>query len=81
METILAEDLWTTLCDASQLENAVLNLCINARDAMPDGGSLTIETANAPRWTHAPQERDMAAGPVRDVCVTDTGTGMAAGRD
>ena len=52
VKTVLAEDLWITLCDASQLENSVLNLCINARDAMPDGGKLTIKTANTSLdWT------------------------------
>ena len=77
VETVLAEDLWITLCDASQLENSVLNLCINARDAMPDGGKLTIETANTSLDGRAAREQDMAAGQYVMVCVTDTGTGMA----
>jgi PAS domain S-box-containing protein len=77
VETVLAEDLWITLCDASQLENSVLNLCINARDAMPDGGKLTIETANTSLDGRAAREKDMAAGQYVMVCVTDTGIGMA----
>jgi signal transduction histidine kinase/ActR/RegA family two-component response regulator len=77
LETVLAQDLWTTLCDASQLENAVLNLCINARDAMPDGGKLTIETANASLDARAARRQDMTAGEYVMLCVTDTGTGMA----
>ena len=77
VETVLAEDLWITLCDASQLENSVLNLCINARDAMPDGGKLTIETANTSLDGRAAREQDMAAGQYVMVCVTDTGIGMA----
>ncbi|MGO4612142.1 hybrid sensor histidine kinase/response regulator, partial [Variovorax sp. 2RAF20] len=48
IETVGTAGLWTTLVDPPQLENALLNLCINARDAMPDGGRITIETAN--RW-------------------------------
>jgi PAS domain S-box-containing protein len=77
VETVLAEDLWITLCDASQLENSVLNLCINARDAMPDGGKLTIETANTSLDGRAARDKDMAAGQYVMVCVTDTGIGMA----
>ncbi|WP_428483580.1 ATP-binding protein [Rhodopila sp.] len=76
VETVLAVGLWTTLCDPNQLENAVLNLSINARDAMPDGGKLTIETANVWLDERAAHERDMAAGQYIVVCVTDTGTGM-----
>jgi PAS domain S-box-containing protein len=77
VETVLAEDLWITLCDVSQLENSILNLCINARDAMPDGGKLTIQTANTSLDGRAAREKDMVAGQYVMVCVTDTGIGMA----
>ena len=78
LETVLAGGLWRTSIDATQLENALLNLAINARDAMPNGGNLTIETANA----HLDDE--YAAGHVEVVpgqyvmlAVSDTGVGMA----
>jgi PAS domain S-box-containing protein len=76
VEMVGAAGLWTTLVDPNQLENALLNLCINARDAMPRGGRLTIETAN--RWLdeQAAHERDLPAGQYVSLCVTDTGTGI-----
>jgi PAS domain S-box-containing protein len=76
VEVVGASGLWTTLVDPNQLENAVLNLCINARDAMPDGGKLTIETAN--RWLddRAARQQDLPVGQYVSVCVTDTGTGI-----
>jgi PAS domain S-box-containing protein len=77
VRTVLATDLWPTLCDPNQLENAVLNLSINARDAMPDGGRLTIETANVRLDERAGRERDMAPGQYVTVSVADTGTGMS----
>ena len=75
---ILSGDLWTTLCDAHQLENALLNLTINARDAMPDGGRLTIETANShlDEAYARSQGNGLQAGHYIRVSVTDTGTGM-----
>ena len=76
VETVDAVGLWTALVDPSQLENALLNLTINARDAMPGGGRITIETAN--RWMdeRAARERDVPPGQYLSLCVSDTGTGM-----
>ncbi|WP_419900314.1 PAS domain S-box protein [Roseomonas sp. USHLN139] len=76
VEVVGAAGLWPTLVDPNQLENALLNLCINARDAMPDGGRLTIETAN--RWLdgRSGRLRDIPPGQYISLCVSDTGTGM-----
>jgi CheY-like chemotaxis protein len=78
IETVLAAGLWPCFCDPNQLENAILNLCINARDAMPGGGRVTVETANT--WVDqvGAIERDMPEGQYVAICVTDTGTGMSA---
>ncbi|MCK8784743.1 PAS domain S-box protein [Roseomonas sp. NAR14] len=77
VEVAAAGDLWPALCDANQLENALLNLAVNARDAMPEGGRLTIGTANL--CLDSPAEaarRDMAPGCYVVLCVSDSGTGM-----
>jgi len=77
LEMVTAGGLWTTLCDPNQLENAILNLAINARDAMPEGGKLVIETANARLDdAYAAKQRDVTPGQYVAICVTDTGTGM-----
>ncbi|PIU07577.1 ATP-binding protein, partial [Methylobacterium sp. CG09_land_8_20_14_0_10_71_15] len=77
IEVVGASGLWPALVDPSQLENALLNLCINARDAMPEGGRITIETAN--KWLDhaAARLHDMPEGQYLSLCVTDTGTGMS----
>ena len=78
MDTVLAAGLWNCLSDPNQLENAILNLCINARDAMANGGTLTVETANTWIDDAAARERDMERGQYVAICVTDTGSGMSA---
>lgn len=77
VESVAKAGLWSTLVDPNQLENALLNLCLNARDAMPDGGKITIETGN--RWLddRAAKERDLAPGQYISLCVSDNGTGMS----
>lgn len=83
VEIKLATGLWPALCDPNQLENALLNLVINARDAMPDGGHLLIETANSV----FPDSRGLSqgeppgkvpAGEYMGLFVTDTGEGTAS---
>ncbi len=76
LDVVEAGSLWPTLIDPNQLENALLNLCINARDAMPSGGRITIETANKWLDERAAQERDLPPGQYVSLCVSDTGTGM-----
>ena len=76
VEVVGGTNIWPTLVDPSQLENALLNLCINARDAMPDGGGITIETANKWMDERAARQHDMPEGQYLSLCVTDTGTGM-----
>ncbi|MFP2899454.1 PAS domain S-box protein [Corallococcus sp. 4LFB] len=75
LELALIPTPWTTLCDPNQLENAVLNLVINARDAMPSGGRLRIETGNA--QVELPAGGDLLPGAYVRVSVSDTGTGMS----
>ena len=78
VEVVGAGGLWATKIDQSQLENALLNLCINGRDAMaPGGGRLTIETSNKWLDDRAARARDLPPGQYVSLCVTDTGTGMS----
>jgi PAS domain S-box-containing protein len=76
VEVVGAGGLWPALVDPNQLENALLNLCINARDAMPGGGRITIETANKWLDDRAARDRDLEPGQYLSLCVTDTGSGM-----
>lgn len=77
LETVLAGGLWRAHVDPNQLENAILNLAVNARDAMPDGGKLTIETGNAHLDdAYVAAHADVPAGQYVLVAITDTGTGM-----
>jgi PAS domain S-box-containing protein len=78
LRIVAADDLWSTLCDPNQLESALLNLAINARDAMPDGGGLTIATANARLDSVTADTPALAPGDYVCVTVTDTGVGMSA---
>ncbi len=78
VEVVGAGGLWLTRVDALQLENSLLNLAINARDAMPEGGRIIIETANKWLDARAAAERELAPGQYISVCVSDTGIGMDA---
>jgi PAS domain S-box-containing protein len=77
METVLAGGLWKVRADANQLENTIVNLAVNARDAMPAGGRLTIETANSHLDDRYAAEHAILAGQYVMITVTDTGTGMS----
>jgi PAS domain S-box-containing protein len=70
------EDIWLVRCDGNQLENALLNLAINARDAMPNGGAVTIDTANHVFDARQARRRDVSAGEYASLRVSDTGVGM-----
>jgi len=79
IETVVADGLWTTMVDPNQLEQVVLNLAINARDAMPEGGKLTLELGNAMLDEHyTGTQTDVAPGQYVLLAVSDTGVGMPA---
>jgi signal transduction histidine kinase len=75
IDTLCADDLWQANADRNQVELAVLNLAINARDAMPQGGTLTLETFNET----LPERRadGLSRGDYAVIAVSDTGSGMA----
>jgi nitrogen-specific signal transduction histidine kinase/CheY-like chemotaxis protein len=77
LETVLADELWKTHADRNQLENAMLNLVVNARDAMPDGGQLTVETANAVLDEAQAARSGLAPGEYVLIAIRDTGGGMS----
>ncbi|WP_440093031.1 response regulator [Pseudomonas syringae] len=77
MQVVASRGLWSTLVDPHQLENSLLNLCLNARDAMPDGGRLLIQTANRHLNASAAIQYELPPGRYVELSVTDTGTGMA----
>jgi signal transduction histidine kinase len=77
IETVTAAGLWTVHVDSQQLENAILNIALNGRDAMPDGGKLTIETANAHLDdAYCSQNPEVQPGQFAMIAITDTGVGM-----
>ena len=78
VETVLAGGLWQAFVDCPQLESAILNLCVNARDAMRHGGRLTLETSNAALdQAYADQNVEVAPGQYVLLAITDTGSGMS----
>ncbi|WP_244146813.1 ATP-binding protein, partial [Paraburkholderia sp. BCC1876] len=79
IETLVAPGLWHTMIDPHQFENAVLNLAVNAREAMPEGGKLTLELENeALDERYVAAESDVPPGQYVMLAVTDNGVGMPA---
>ena len=77
-ETVLAGGLWTVSADIGQLENALLNLAVNTRDAMPNGGKLAIETGNVfLDEAYASAQAEVAPGQYVMIAMTDNGVGMS----
>ncbi|KTB92711.1 histidine kinase [Pseudomonas syringae ICMP 11293] len=77
IKVVAQNDLWPALIDHAQLESSLLNLCLNARDAMPNGGRIIIETANASLEECTDPDHGIPAGEHLSIRVTDTGIGMS----
>jgi signal transduction histidine kinase len=76
IETVLAGGVWNAFVDANQLENCLLNLAVNARDAMPNGGKLTIEAANVYLDEEYAASAEVSSGQYVGIFISDTGIGM-----
>jgi signal transduction histidine kinase len=77
LQTELVESSWRVFADASQLESALVNLCVNSRDSMPEGGSLILRTTNATLGADAAAGIDVRPGEYMALAVSDTGCGMS----
>ena len=79
VETVIGGGVWNTLADPAQVESAILNLAINARDAMPEGGRLTVEVTNASLDERYVRDIDgISAGQFVLIAISDSGEGMSA---
>jgi signal transduction histidine kinase len=76
VRTVVSDGLWPVMADPSQVENAILNLCINARDAMPGGGTVTVACANVAMDHVGPELGDLKPGDYVSITVADTGAGI-----
>jgi signal transduction histidine kinase len=76
MVTNLAREPWSVTVDPHELQSAIVNLCLNSRDAMPDGGNIVVSTRNVPKGDQLTANTDLAAGDYFEISVSDTGEGM-----
>jgi signal transduction histidine kinase len=72
----LVPEPWNVMVDPHELQSAIVNLCLNSRDAMPDGGNIVVSTRNVPKGDQLTASTDLAAGDYFEISVSDNGEGM-----